>query len=223
MQVHYLNPRPAVDHSGVAVEFSTDVQPESVSVLFFAPGFAIPPGRASYNVSDFCCLDGFLPLQPLAFRVHAHELGRRIWLDAAPEPVRSGLEWERQAVRTMLQLRAMLQLQWTCCSHRSSPVCTVSLLTACVVAPDCRLFMPCLCIQPHRCLRAREHLAQSIRSTENFVPISLSRNHVCRSIWRHATRSSRSFSSPCQKTHQLCCQVSGYTRRASSIRRRGTA
>jgi Copper type II ascorbate-dependent monooxygenase, C-terminal domain len=100
MQVHYLKPRIAEDATAIEAVFAPDPLPESVSVIMFASGFDIPPGRASFNVSDHCCLDSFAPVQPLAFRVHAHELGRRIWLDAADEPVRQGTAWAGNAVRT---------------------------------------------------------------------------------------------------------------------------
>lgn len=99
VQVHYLQPRPVHDKSGVEVVLSNAVQPETVSVMMFAPNFAIPPGAPSHNVTAGCCVDGFLPLQPLAFRVHAHALGRRNWLEASAKPLQQGSAWSQGAVR----------------------------------------------------------------------------------------------------------------------------
>ena len=106
-QMHYLHPRPEQDNSSVELHFSTEVQPQSVSVVNFAQDFQIPPRSPSYRVKAACCVDGFLPLQPLGFRVHAHTLGRRIWLDKARRPRRPHEDWEQSAVRLFITLNSV--------------------------------------------------------------------------------------------------------------------
>lgn len=111
MQMHYLRPRPDDDESGVELHYSTEVQPRSVSVISFAQDFRIPPRSARHHVRAACCVSGFLPLQPLGFRVHAHTLGRRIWLDKAAWPRRTHESWANGAVRASRSFVTLLHCQ----------------------------------------------------------------------------------------------------------------
>lgn len=97
--MHYLTGRPDSDRSGVSLQLSSTLPERTVSVLWFAPWFDIPPGRKAHNVSDWCCYDGFEPIVPLAARVHAHALGRDIALERSADPVSTGAAWAAAAVR----------------------------------------------------------------------------------------------------------------------------
>ena len=84
--MHYLYGRPVGDNSGIDVRLSSRMQKRSISVITLAPSFVIPPGQKAHNVSADCCVTGFQPLVPFAFRVHAHALGRNNFLDKSPVP-----------------------------------------------------------------------------------------------------------------------------------------
>ena len=59
----------------------------ATSVVSVAFDLDAPPGCKSCNVSDHCCLDTFLPVQPLALSVQTRNTSRHAWLDSAPEPM----------------------------------------------------------------------------------------------------------------------------------------
>ena len=81
LQVHYLNPRPEGDESGVRLQLTRDPVPFSAGMIAFASGFYIPPGKKSYLVPNECCYSGFETLKGFAFRVHTHSLGRSVNLE----------------------------------------------------------------------------------------------------------------------------------------------
>ena len=97
--MHYLEGRPPKDTSGVTLTLAPRVQADSVSIVLFSTGFTIPPDTAHYDVPIGCCVDGFEALWPVAFRVHAHALGRNITLRRSPQAIRQSGEWAATAVR----------------------------------------------------------------------------------------------------------------------------
>lgn len=80
-----MNGRPAGDASGVDILLSGRLESRQLGMLSFAARFSIPPGQPAYDVSALCCVSGFQPLVPLAYRVHSHELGRSIALNKTPK------------------------------------------------------------------------------------------------------------------------------------------
>lgn len=81
LQVHYLNLRPPNDTSGVALRLSERPARYSAGLVAYASSFTIPPGKPAHLVENECCYTGFEPARGFAFRVHAHALGRQIYLD----------------------------------------------------------------------------------------------------------------------------------------------
>jgi hypothetical protein len=100
LQVHYLNKRPPDDSSGVEVKYLKEQTPQHISLFIGAPSFfKIPPGVPEFNVTLDCCFDDFQPFYPLALRVHAHELGRRVLLQKGSKPAAADSKWRFHGVR----------------------------------------------------------------------------------------------------------------------------
>jgi hypothetical protein len=78
MQVHYLQPKPAGDTSGVALTLQPTPVPFAAGMLSYASWFTIPPGKKEHLVPNSCCYAGFQPLTTFAVRVHTHTLGRNV-------------------------------------------------------------------------------------------------------------------------------------------------
>eukprot|EP00879_Flechtneria_rotunda_P023043 GHRR01024358.1.p1 GENE.GHRR01024358.1~~GHRR01024358.1.p1 ORF type:complete len:243 (+),score=35.59 GHRR01024358.1:180-908(+) len=83
-QVHYLDPKPAADKSGVRLKLQDTPVPFSGGLLSYASWFSIPPGKPHFLVQDPCCYRGFQPLTTFAVRVHTHALGQRVSMTRAP-------------------------------------------------------------------------------------------------------------------------------------------
>lgn len=90
-QVHYLDPRPAGDHSGVRLYLKPHAVQYSAGLLSFASYFSIPPRQTSVHVKNSCCYQGFEPLTPFAVRVHTHSMGRAVFM-TRPHANGSGLD-----------------------------------------------------------------------------------------------------------------------------------
>jgi hypothetical protein len=92
-QVHYLQPKPKGDVSGVRLTLSPKPAPFSGGMISFASLFKIPPKRPSFLVPNACCYRGFQPLTAFAVRVHTHALGRGVSLVRHPpvEPTGGGV------------------------------------------------------------------------------------------------------------------------------------
>jgi hypothetical protein len=76
LQVHYLEPRPANDTSGVVLHFRSEPMPRSAGIIAFAADFKVPPRTDKYLVPTACCYRGIETLVGFAFRVHTHALGQ---------------------------------------------------------------------------------------------------------------------------------------------------
>lgn len=80
-QVHYKADRPANDYSGTRLFLVPQPTPFSAGVMTYASWFSIPPRTPLYRVPAECCYQGHQALTTIAFRVHAHALGRRIYME----------------------------------------------------------------------------------------------------------------------------------------------
>ncbi|KAF5838300.1 PHM/PNGase F domain-containing protein [Dunaliella salina] len=80
VQVHYLNPRPPGDRSGVTLKTSTAPSDKAGGILSFATWFSIPPRKASHLIENKFCYQGHQPLTTFAARIHTHALGRSVSL-----------------------------------------------------------------------------------------------------------------------------------------------
>ena len=95
LQVHFTKKRPPGDGSGVRLNMTTAAVPFAAGLTMWARYFSIPPNDPAHVVPNQCCLRGFEPVHAFAYRVHAHDLGREIYLDhtvggaAAPARVAS--------------------------------------------------------------------------------------------------------------------------------------
>ena len=74
--MHYLNPRPEGDHTGVHLTLTSAPVPYSAGMITYASMFSLPAKTPSTKISNACCYSGNEALQPFAFRVHTHALGR---------------------------------------------------------------------------------------------------------------------------------------------------
>ncbi|GBF95833.1 peptidyl-glycine alpha-amidating monooxygenase A precursor [Raphidocelis subcapitata] len=90
-QVHYLQPKPKADNSGVSLTLQSQPVPYSAGMLSFASWFTIPPRAASHPVVNSCCYRGFQPLKSFAVRVHTHSLGRAVTM-VRPRGVGNGTD-----------------------------------------------------------------------------------------------------------------------------------
>ena len=55
MQVHYLQPKPPDDQSGVTLKFSADPPALAAGIMSFATWFTIPARLPSYAVQNTFC------------------------------------------------------------------------------------------------------------------------------------------------------------------------
>ena len=88
LEVHYLDPNGAVDSSnnrngksGVIVHARKGFPISSAATLVWATGFHLPPGKEEVKVEAMCVYDQPRALKAFGFRVHTHELGRRVTLE----------------------------------------------------------------------------------------------------------------------------------------------
>ena len=86
LEVHYLDPQPnsSTASSGLIVHLEPGVPDRAASVMAFAQGFVLPPGVKRATVRNSCCYAAARPLVAFAFRVHAHALGREVFLERMP-------------------------------------------------------------------------------------------------------------------------------------------
>ena len=89
LEVHYLDPNGEVDStnnnrkgkSGVIVHAKKGFPISSAATLVWATGFNLPPGKEEVKVETTCVYDQPRALKAFGFRVHTHELGRRVTLE----------------------------------------------------------------------------------------------------------------------------------------------
>lgn len=81
LQVHYLDPKPKNDHSGVTLMLKPHAVPYSGGLIAFASMFTIPPGQPDFPVRNRCCYKGHQPLTTFGVRVHTHVLGKTVFMD----------------------------------------------------------------------------------------------------------------------------------------------
>jgi peptidylglycine monooxygenase / peptidylamidoglycolate lyase len=89
LEVHYLDPRAEKNgeigknnrKSGVIVHVRKGFPISSAATLVWATGFRLPPGREEVRVENTCVYDQPRALKAFGFRVHTHELGRKVTLE----------------------------------------------------------------------------------------------------------------------------------------------
>ncbi|KAI8471286.1 MAG: PHM/PNGase F domain-containing protein [Monoraphidium minutum] len=92
-QLHYLQPKPKGDTSGVSLSLQRDPVPFSAGLLSYASWFSIPPRKKEHLVVNACCYRGFQPLTTFAVRVHTHTMGRSVFMTRKWGNGTDGLDW----------------------------------------------------------------------------------------------------------------------------------
>eukprot|EP01137_Pigoraptor_chileana_P004791 Opistho-2@46917 len=94
LQVHYGKAlKYAPDHSGIAVRFTRQPLPFSAGMfVMYSNSLAIPPASVVVDTSATCTHTGG-PLNPMAFRVHAHTLAKNISCERERDGVIDVLGW----------------------------------------------------------------------------------------------------------------------------------
>ena len=83
LEVHYLDPQrsDANETSGLTVHLRRGRPNRAMSVVAFAQGFSLPPGKPRVSVRNACVYTMARPLRAFAFRVHAHALGVEVYAE----------------------------------------------------------------------------------------------------------------------------------------------
>ena len=83
LEVHYLDPQrsDANGTSGLTVHLRRGRPNRAMSVVAFAQGFSLPPGKPRVSVRNACVYTMARPLKAFAFRVHAHALGVEVYAE----------------------------------------------------------------------------------------------------------------------------------------------
>ncbi|KAL6729395.1 hypothetical protein Aduo_000451 [Ancylostoma duodenale] len=74
MQVHYMQDRDELDHSGVTIQHTEEPQPKTASTMLLVTGGLLPP-KATESFETACVIEEDVVIHPFAFRTHAHRHG----------------------------------------------------------------------------------------------------------------------------------------------------
>jgi DNA-binding beta-propeller fold protein YncE len=104
LEVHYLDPNAKVDSdndkrngkSGVIVHVKKGFPISSAATLVWATGFNLPPQKEEVKVETTCVYDQPIALKAFGFRVHTHELGRKVTLERMVGGARNAGNLERK-------------------------------------------------------------------------------------------------------------------------------